>query len=79
MKMHQLLLFAPHPPTKQTKKKEPLMDYSQFHVMINVEYLTIMCKKVMEKATTKIIRETCRKEREENKVRKSTTYLTIDE
>jgi hypothetical protein len=38
-----------------------------------------MCKKAMEKASAKVIRETCHKEREENKVRKFTTYFTIDE
>jgi hypothetical protein len=38
-----------------------------------------MCKKVMEKAFTKVIRKTCHKEREENKVKKFTTYFTIDE
>ncbi len=35
-----------------------------------------MCKKVMAKATEKIIKETHHKEREENKVRKFTTYFT---
>jgi hypothetical protein len=45
----------------------------------NVEYLVVMCKKVMEKATTKVIRETHHKEREENRVRKSTNYFTTDE
>jgi hypothetical protein len=45
----------------------------------NVEYLAIMCKKVMEKVNEEVIRETCRKEREENRVRKSTNYFTTDE
>jgi hypothetical protein len=44
------------------------MNYSQFPLVASVEYLTIMCKKVMEKAFTKVIRKTCHKEREENKV-----------
>jgi hypothetical protein len=34
----------------------------------NVEYLTIMHKKVMEKVAAKLIRETCHKEREENRL-----------
>jgi hypothetical protein len=38
-----------------------------------------MCKKAMEKAYAKVIRETCHNEREENKVRKLTTYFTTDE
>jgi hypothetical protein len=38
-----------------------------------------MCKKVMEKVTAKVIRETSYKEREKNKVKKFTTYFTIHE
>ncbi len=55
------------------------MIYLQFHVVTSVECLVVMCKKAMEKASAKVIRETCHKEREENKVRKFTTYFTIDE
>lgn len=55
------------------------MDYSQSHVMTNAEYLVIMHKKVMEKAIAEAIRETHRKEREENKAKKSTTYFNVDE
>ncbi len=47
--------------------------------MINVKYLAIMCKKVMEKADAKVIRETSYKAREENKVKKFITYFIIDE
>jgi hypothetical protein len=47
--------------------------------MISVEYLAIMCKKAMEEATTKIIRETRRKESEKNKVKIYVTYFIIDE
>jgi hypothetical protein len=47
--------------------------------MTNVEYLIIMHKRAMEKAITKAIRETCHKEREENRVIKSTNYLITDE
>jgi hypothetical protein len=35
------------------------------HVKTNVEYLVVMRKKAMEKATIKVIRETRHKEREE--------------
>jgi hypothetical protein len=38
-----------------------------------------MCKKSMESAIAEVIRETCHKEREENKARKSTNYLIVDE
>jgi hypothetical protein len=47
--------------------------------MTNAEYLVIMHKKVMEKAIAEAIRETHRKEREENKAKKSTTYFNVDE
>lgn len=47
--------------------------------MTNVEYLIIMCKKAMEKSIEDVIRETCHKKWEENKVRKSANYFTIDE
>jgi hypothetical protein len=38
-----------------------------------------MCKKAMENVVAKVIRETHRKEKEENRVRKSTNYLIVDE
>jgi hypothetical protein len=41
------------------------MDYSQSHVETSVEYLEVMHKKAMEKASIKVIRETHCKEREE--------------
>jgi hypothetical protein len=47
--------------------------------MTNVEYLAIMCKKAMEKASAKVIRETSQKEREENRVKKFATYFTTNE
>jgi hypothetical protein len=56
MRMNQLLLLL-HSPAKQTKRKEPLMGYSQFHLVINVKYLAIMRKKVMEKAVLEVIRK----------------------
>jgi hypothetical protein len=59
MKMH-LLLSLPHLFVKQIRRKEPLLDYSQSHVMTSAEYLTIMHKKVMEKAIVEVIRVTHR-------------------
>jgi hypothetical protein len=47
--------------------------------VINVEYLIVMHKKAIEKATIKIIRETRCKEREENRVQKFATYFNVDE
>ncbi len=44
-----------------------------------VEYLIVMHKKAMEKPAIEVIGETCRKEREENRVRKFTNYFIIDE
>ncbi len=55
------------------------MEYLQFHVVINIEALIVMCKKVMEKATKEVIGETHCKEKEENKVRKFATYFIVDD
>ncbi len=55
------------------------MDYEQSHVVISVKYLAIMRKKAMEKAIAAVIKETCYKKMEENKVKKSTIYFTTDE
>ncbi len=56
MRMHNLislpLLLARH-----TKGKEPLIDYSQSHVVTNFEYLDIIKKKTMEKVIVEEIRE----------------------
>jgi hypothetical protein len=38
-----------------------------------------MHKKAMEKVDVKVIKETCCKEREENKVKKLANYLTTNE
>jgi hypothetical protein len=48
--------------------------------MTSVEYVTIMHKKVMEKVVAEVIyKETCHKEREESRVRKSTSYFNAYE
>jgi hypothetical protein len=47
--------------------------------VINVEYLAIMHKKAMEKVDVEVIRKTRCKEREENRVKKSTTYFIVNE
>jgi hypothetical protein len=71
------LLF--HVLARQIKPNEKtLVEYLQFHLVISVEDLVVMCKKVMEKATKEVIRETHCKEREENKVRKFATCFIVD-
>jgi hypothetical protein len=47
--------------------------------MTSAEYLTVMCKNATEKLVAKVIRETHRKEREENKVAKFANYFTTNE
>ncbi len=51
------LLFLPHLPTKKTCMKEPLIDYNRSHIVTFKKYLQIMCKKVMDREATKIIKE----------------------
>jgi hypothetical protein len=46
--------------------------------MTSIEYLIVMCKKAMEKATKDVIKETCCKKWEENMVRKFANYLPIN-
>jgi hypothetical protein len=66
MRVHNLLLL-PHLPTKHTKGKEPLIDFSQSHVVTSYEYLDIpLGKKTMEKVVVKEIRTCKRKEKEDN-------------
>jgi hypothetical protein len=50
------LLSLPHLLARKTKGREPLMHYSQFHVVTSDEYLQIMRQKVMEKEVVKEIR-----------------------
>jgi len=47
--------------------------------VISVEYLTILHKKVMEKAITKVNRKTHYKEREENRIKKIAIYFIVNE
>jgi hypothetical protein len=47
--------------------------------VINVEYLTILHKKAMEKTATKMNRETHYKEREENRIKKFAIYFIVNE
>jgi hypothetical protein len=54
--MHNIFSFL-HLLTKQTKEREPLVDYSQSHVITSYQNLNIMLKKTMNKTTTKEIKE----------------------
>jgi hypothetical protein len=47
--------------------------------VISVEYFTVLHKKAMEKATTKVNKETHYKEREENRIKKFAIYFIINE
>jgi hypothetical protein len=61
------LFSLPCVPAIQKKGKEPLVDYSQSHVVTSYQYLNIMQKKVMEKTIIKKIKkENKRKERKRN-------------
>jgi hypothetical protein len=42
---------------RHTKGKEPLVDYSQSHVVINFGYLNILRRKTMEKVVVEEIKE----------------------
>jgi hypothetical protein len=55
----------PHLIAKHTREKEPLIDYSQSHVMITIEYLNILKQKTLNKAIAKEIGEGKKKERKE--------------
>jgi hypothetical protein len=46
-----------HLPTRKTHGKEPLIDYSQKHVVTSNEYLNIMQWKAMEKEVVETIKE----------------------
>jgi len=47
------LLSLPHLPARRTNGREPLVDYSQSHVVKSKEYLRIMRQKAMDNKATK--------------------------
>jgi hypothetical protein len=63
MKVHNLLLL-PRLLTRNTKGKEPLIDYSQSHIMTNFEYFDILRRKEMEKKILKKIKAGKRKDKQ---------------
>ncbi len=59
------LLSLLHLPTRCTQGKEPLIDYSQSHVVTSTNYLSILQKKTIDKKVANNIRKVQVKEREE--------------
>jgi hypothetical protein len=58
MKLGKFEMFSLfHLLTKQIKGREPLVDYSQSHVVTFNQYLDIMWKKAMDKTIVKEIRK----------------------
>jgi hypothetical protein len=72
-------LSLPHLLARRIGQREPLVDYSQSHVVTLKEYLTIMCQKAMNREAIKLIRETKRKEKQDKQVRKAITSMTMVE
>ncbi len=66
--MHNLLLLL-HLPIRHSKGKDPLIDYSKSHVMINFEYVDILRRKTMEKVAIKEIKVDKKKDKEDKQVK----------
>ncbi len=64
MKVHNLLLL-PHLLARYTKGEEPLINYSQSHVVISSIDLNILRRKTMEKVIVEEIEACKRKEKED--------------
>jgi hypothetical protein len=50
------LLSLPHLLARKTRRKEPLMDYSQSYVVTSSEYFCILQQKTLAKEVTKTLR-----------------------
>jgi hypothetical protein len=68
MRVHNLLLL-PHLLARHTKKKKPLIDYFQSHVVTSFEYLDILRKKTIEKVVVKEIKANKRKDKKIKQVK----------
>jgi len=66
--IHQHSLL--HLLARRTQGREPLVDYSQSHVMTSIHYLSALQKKNINKVIANNVREAWVKEKEENKLRK---------
>jgi hypothetical protein len=60
-----ILLSLLHLCAKRTNGREPLINYSQSHVVTSNEYLRIMQQQAMDKEVVEYIRENKRKEQQE--------------
>jgi hypothetical protein len=59
-----------HLPARRTNGKEPLIDYSQSHIVTSFEYLDILRRKSMEKVAAKEIKVGKTKDKEIGKLNK---------
>jgi hypothetical protein len=76
--MHNLFSL-PRLFVRQTKGKDPLVDYSQSHVVTFNQFKNIMWKKAMDKVVVEEIREDKQKEREDKKLKRAACVgFTID-
>ncbi len=66
------LLSLPHLPIDKPRIKKPLIDYSKSHVIIFYQYLNILWKKAMEKATIKEIKKMTKR-----KQKKKTSWKVV--
>jgi hypothetical protein len=69
MKVHNLLLLL-HLLARCTKGKEPLIDYSQSHIVTSFKYIDILRRKTMEDAGTEEIRVCKRKDKEDRQAKR---------
>lgn len=76
MSIHNLLVL-PDLPTRQIRRKEPLVDYIMSHVVTSEEHLNIMQSKAMAKVVTYEIRECKWKKRKKNGPKKPTETFTV--
>jgi hypothetical protein len=65
------LLSLPYLLARCTQGKEPLVDYSQSHIMTSTNYLSVLQKKTIDKASIDNSREARVKEKEEKQARKA--------
>jgi hypothetical protein len=70
------LLSLPQLPTRRILGKEPLIDYSNSHVVTSNQYLAVLKKKTMDKEATNKVRELKAKEKEEKISKRFQNTLT---
>jgi hypothetical protein len=72
-----VLLFLPQLPTRRILGKEPLVDYSNSHVVTSNQYLAVLKQKTMDKKAMDKVRELKAKERQEKKSKRFQDTLTL--